>query len=112
MVAKEFAARERCDMLSHSLMDLIVVAACCVAFAAVVAATTRHMPPKGPPVELIARDLGTTSDNLQRAINRFFPPFRHGPPTEMQRQQVADALDVPLDELDSVMESYRPRRLR
>ena len=52
----------RRSRLRYGLMDLFVVAACGLTFAAVVG-PGMHAAPKGPPIALIARDLGTTPSN-------------------------------------------------
>ena len=80
----------RAGRLGYGLMDLFVVAACAITFAAVVG-PGMHPAPKGPPIALIARDLGTTPG---------------------QFQQVATILNVSVERLDTVMEKYRPDRLR
>ena len=91
-------------------MDVFVIAACSLTFAAVIGAG-RHGEPKGPPIELIAQDLGTTPEAFRQATHRLpRPPM--GPPTEAQKRQVAAVLDVSVEQLDSVMEKYRPDRLK
>jgi hypothetical protein len=92
-------------------MDALVIAACSLAFAAVVGAG-RDGGPKEPPIELIAQDLGTTPEALREAVERFLPRHPHTPPTAMQKWRAAAALDVTVEQLDSVMEKYRPDRLR
>jgi hypothetical protein len=77
--------------LRYGLMDLFVVTACGLTFAAVVG-PGMHAAPKGPPIALIARP--------------------YGPPTEAQKKQVATTLNVSVERLDTVMEKYRPDRLR
>ena len=97
--------------LGYGLTDLLVVAACSLAFVFVVTAA-RDPGPKGPPIDLIARDLGTTPEQFQKAADRFLPRAPQGPPTEAQKEQVAIALDVSVERLDRVMQKYRPDRLR
>jgi len=92
-------------------MDLFVVATCCLVFAAAVG-PVRHVDAKGPPIGQIARDLGTTPEQYQQAADRFLPHFPNGPPTEDQKKLFATTLDVTIERLDSVMEKYRPDRLR
>jgi hypothetical protein len=92
-------------------MDLFVVAACGLAFAAVVG-PGMHAAPKGPPIALIARDLGTTPEQFQQVADRFLPRCPLGPASETQKRQAAVALDVSVERLDTVMEKYRPDRLR
>ena len=99
----------------YGLMDLFVVLTCSLAFAIVIG-PGRHVATKGPPIGLIAQELGTTPEQLQRAEDKFFPPaffpsWRIGPPTEAQKRQVATTLNVSVERLDTVMEKYRPGRL-
>ncbi|MGZ3341306.1 MAG: hypothetical protein ACXU9B_16085, partial [Reyranella sp.] len=61
---------------------------------------------------LIAHDLGTTPEQFQQVANRFLPHRPHGPPTDAQKRQVATTLNVSVERLDTVMERYRPDRLR
>lgn len=96
--------------LRYGLMDLIVVAACCLAFAAVIVA--RHGEAKTPPIAQIAQDLGTTPEAFKLAADRFVPRAQIGPPTEAQKRQMAIALDITVEQLEAVMEKYRPDRLR
>jgi len=96
--------------LRYGLMDLLVVAACCLAFGAVIAA--RHGEAKTPPFDQIAQDLGTTPEAVKQAADRFVPRTQIGPPTDSQKRQMAIALDITVDQLDTVMEKYRPDRLR
>jgi hypothetical protein len=72
----------------------------------------RHGELKRPPIELIAQDLGTTPDAFREAAHRFLPRPPTGPPTEAQKRQVAAVLDISVEQLDSVMEKYRPDRLK
>jgi hypothetical protein len=97
--------------LGYGVMDLFVVTACGLTFAAVVG-PSMHAAPKGPPIALIARDLGTTPEQFQQVADRFMPRRPHGPPTEAQKKQVATTLNVSVERLDTVMEKYRPDRLR
>ena len=97
--------------LGYGLTDLLVVAACILTFAFVVT-VLRDPGPKRPPIDLIARDLGTTPEQFQKIADRFLPHPPSGPPTEAQKAQVAIALDVSVERLDRVMEKYRPDRLR
>ena len=53
-------------------MDLFVVTACAITFAAVVG-PGMHPAPKGPPIALIARDLGTTPGQFQQVADRYLP---------------------------------------
>lgn len=92
-------------------MDVVVVAACTFAFAAFIGSGL-HGEPKGPPIVKIAHDLGTTPEHFQQVADKFLPRHPMGPPTESQKKQVAMALDVSVERLDSVMEKYRPDRLR
>jgi hypothetical protein len=96
--------------LRYGLMDLLVVAACCLAFGAVIAA--RHGEAKTPPFDQIAQDLGTTPEAFKEAADRFVPRAQIGPPTEAQKRQMAIALDISVEQLETVMEKYRPDRLR
>ena len=103
--------RARGSRLAYGMMDLFVVAACGLTFAAVVG-PGMHAAPKGPPIALIARDLGTTPEQFQQVADRFLPRCPHGPPTEAQKRQVATTLNISVERLDTVMEKYRPDRLR
>ena len=96
--------------LRYGLMDLMVVTACCMAFGAVIAA--RHGEAKTPPFDQIAQDLGTTPEAVKQAADRFVPRSQIGPPTDTQKQQMAIALDITVEQLEAVMEKYRPDRLR
>jgi hypothetical protein len=107
-LASKHAPKRR---LGYGLMDLFVVAACSLTFAVVIGAGL-HGAPKGPPIGLIAQDLGTTPEHFQQIADKFLPRYPSGPPTEVQKRQVATALDVSVERLDSVMEKYRPDRLR
>jgi hypothetical protein len=103
--------RARGSRLAYGMMDLFVVAACGLTFAAVVG-PGMHAPPKGPPIALIARDLGTTPEQFQQVADRYLPRCPNGPPTEAQKRQVATMLNISVERLDTVMERYRPDRLR
>jgi len=100
----------RHSRLRYGLMDLLVVGACGLTFAAVVG-PGMHPAPKGPPIELIAQELGTTPEQFQQVADRFLPRRPHGPPTEAQKRQVATTLNISVERLDTVMEKYRPDRL-
>ena len=105
------STRARKRRLTYGLMDVFVIAACSLTFAAVIGAG-RHGEPKRAPIELIAQDLGTTPEAFRQAADRFLPRPSMGPPTEAQKKQVAAVLDVSVELLDSVMEKYRPDRLK
>jgi hypothetical protein len=92
-------------------MDLLVVAVCCAAFAVVIAAG-RHGEAKTPPFVEIAQDLGTTPEAFKQAADRVVPRHQIGPPTDAQKLQLAIALDISVEQLDTVMAKYRPDRLR
>ena len=96
--------------LAYGMMDLFVVAACGLTFAAVIG-PGMHAAPKGPPIALIARDLGTTPEQFRQAADRFLPPCPHGQPTEAQKEQLATTLNISVERLDTVIEKYRPDRL-
>ncbi len=97
--------------LGHRLTDMLVIAACSLTFVAV-ASPSRHEP-KGPPIGLIAQDLGTTPEHFRQVAGKIVPRRPSGPPpTEEQRKALAAALDVTVEQLDAVMEKYRPDRLR
>jgi hypothetical protein len=97
--------------LGYRLTDVLVVGACTLAFAAVIN-PNRHEP-KGPPIALIAQDLGTTPEAFRHAADRIGTHRQPGrPPSETQKQAFAAALDVSVEQLDMVMEKYRPDRLR
>jgi len=93
--------------LGYGLMDLFVVGACTLTFALAVGAS-RNATGDGPPLALVARELGTTPQQLKRAADSALAPMQIGPPTEAQKMRVATMLDVSLEQLDSVMEKYRP----
>lgn len=96
--------------LGYDLMDLLVIAACSVTFAVVVG--FKHIDPKGPPIGAIARELGTTPEQFRQAADRYLPHCPDGPPSEAQKKQVATTLNISVERLDTVMEKYRPDRLR
>ena len=97
--------------LGYRLTDVLVIAACSLTFVAVVS-PGRHEP-KGPPIGLIAQDLGTTPEHFRQAAEKYrAAPPPGPPPTEAQKKQLAAALDVSVEQLDSVMEKYRPDRLK
>src|SRR5271170_5449452 len=97
--------------LRYGLMDLLAVGACGLTFAAVVG-PGMHPAPKGPPIALIAQDLGATPEQFQQVADRFLPRCPNGPPTEAQKRQVATVLNISVERLDTVMGRYRPDRLR
>ena len=57
--------------LGYRLTDVLVVAACSLTFVAV-ASPSRHEP-KGPPIRLIAQDLGMTPEHFQQVAERIVP---------------------------------------
>lgn len=96
-----------------TLMDLFVILAASVAFFAAVAAHNAHGDRKGPPVDLIAQDLGITPEQFNAAANKVPPPPHGQPPTEAHKKRFATALNVSVEKLDMVMDKYRPpERLR
>jgi hypothetical protein len=97
--------------LGYGMTDMLVVVACSLAFAAVIG-PGRHIEPKGPPIALIAQDLGTTPEAFRQAAHQVMPSHPSGPPSATQKEQLATALDVSVERLDTVMEKYRPDRLR
>ncbi len=95
--------------LGYRLTDGLVIAACSLTFVAVVS-PSRHEP--SPPIGLIAQDLGTTPEHFQELAEKIVPRRPSGPPpTEAQRKELAAALYVSVEQLDTVMEKYRPLRL-
>ena len=96
--------------LRYGLTDLLVVAACSLVFV-VAMGPVRHIAAKGPPIAKIAQELGTTPEQFQQVADRYLPRCPAGPPTEAQKRQVATALNISVDRLDTVMEKYRPDRL-
>jgi hypothetical protein len=97
--------------LGYGLTDLLVIAACSLTFAAIVG-PVRHADPKGPPIAQIAQDLGTTPEAFRQATRGVMHRPPAGPPTDAQKELIAAALDVSVERLDTVMEKYRPDRLR
>jgi hypothetical protein len=97
--------------LGYRLTDALVIAACSLTFVAVVSPGQHE--PKGPPIGLIAKDLGTTPEHFQQVAEKIVPRRPAGPPpTEAQKRQLAAALDVSVEQLNTVMEKYRPDRLK
>jgi hypothetical protein len=97
--------------LGYRLTDALVIAACSLTFVVVVS-PSRHEP-KGPPIALIAHDLGMTPEHFQQIAEKIVPRRPAGPPpTEAQKKELAAALDVSVQQLDWVMEKYRPDRLK
>jgi hypothetical protein len=96
--------------LGFDRTDLLVVIGCTLAFVLVVAAGKQGAA-KHPPITLIAQDLGTTPEEFRRIVKRFIPHPRAAPPSEIQRRQIADELDVSVEQLDTVIEKHRPDRL-
>lgn len=101
-------ARGRNRQSGYGLMDLFVVGACTLTFALTVYAS-RNATGDGPPLALIAQELGTTPQQLKRAADSALTPIQIGPPTEAQKRQVATTLNVSVERLDAVMEKYRPK---
>ncbi|SEP09226.1 hypothetical protein SAMN02990966_03924 [Rhodospirillales bacterium URHD0017] len=96
--------------LGYRLTDMLVIAACSLTFIAVVS-SARHEP-RDPPIGLIAQDLGTTPEHFQEVAEKIVPHRPSGPPpTEAQKKELAAALYVSVEQLDTVMEKYRPLRL-
>jgi hypothetical protein len=97
--------------LGYKLADVLVIAACSLTFVAV--ASPSKQEPKGPPIGLIAQDLGTTPEHFQQIAEKIVPRRSPGaPPTEAQKKELAAALAVSVEQLDRVMEKYRPDRLK
>jgi hypothetical protein len=97
--------------LGYGWTDVLVIAACSLAFVAVVG--PNRLEPKGPPIALIAHDLGTTPEHLREVTEKIVPRRPSGPPpTEAQKKELAAALDVSVEQLDTVMAKYRPDRLK
>ena len=97
--------------IGYRLTDLLVIAACSLTFVAVVS-PWRHTP-NAPPISLIAQELGTTPEHFRQVAEKIVPRRPSGPPpTEEQKKELAAALDVSVEQLDTVMEKYRPDRLR
>lgn len=96
--------------LGYRLTDMLVIAACSLTFIAVVG-PGRHEPNE-PPIGLIAQDLGTTPEHFREIAEKIVPRRPSGPPpTEAQKKELAAALYVSVEQLDTVMERYRPVRL-
>ena len=97
--------------LGYRLTDMLVIAACSLTFVAVASSTRQES--GGMPIGLIAHDLGTTPEHFKQATEKIAPRRPEGPPpTEAQKKQLAAALDVSVEQLDKVMEKYRPDRLK
>ncbi|MFZ5781121.1 MAG: hypothetical protein ACOY4R_13080 [Pseudomonadota bacterium] len=90
----------------------MVISTCIMAFAIVVIAGKESSARRAPPIGLIAHELGTTPERLQRALDTSLPPAWLGPPSESQKRHVAAILDVSPRQLDEVMERYRRAGLR
>ena len=94
-------------------MDLFVVLAASATFLTALTVHNAHIDRKGPPVELIAQDLGITPEQFEAAAHKLPRPVPGHPPTEAQKKSLAMALNVSVEKLDSVMEKYRPpQRMR
>lgn len=104
------ATLPRARRLYAGLVDILVVGACALTFVAIVG-VGKGMGFREPPLALIAHELGTTPEKLRAAGQAFMPPPPL-PPSEQQRRSVAGALDISVEQLDSVMEKYRAIRLR
>ncbi len=97
--------------IGYRLTDLLVIAACSLTFVAVV--NPWRQTSSDPPIGLIAQELGTTPEHFRQVAERIVPRRPSGPPpTEAQKKELAAALDVSVEQLDTVMEKYRPDRLR
>ena len=90
------------------MMDLFVILAASASFLAAATARNTHGDRKGPPVDLIAQDLGITPEQFEAAAHKVPPPLRGQPPTEAEKKRFATALNVSVERLDTVMEKYRP----
>ncbi len=96
--------------LGYRLTDVLVIAACSLTFMAIV--SPGRYEPKSPPIGLIAQDLGTTPEHFQEVAERIVPRRPSGPPpTEAQKKELAAALYVSVEQLETVMEKYRPVRV-
>jgi hypothetical protein len=94
-------------------MDLVVVLAASFTFLTALTVHNAHGGRKSAPVELIAQDLGVTPEQFVAAANKVPPPFHGQPPTEAHKKQLATALNVSVERLDTVMEKYAlPQRVR
>lgn len=108
LAAPSRARRVHAGRMGVGVVDALVIGACVLAFVTVVGfGKTFNMKP--PPFALIASELGTTPDRLKEVSEAILPPPPVRP-TEMQRRQVALALNVSLEQLDAVMDKYRPIR--
>ena len=97
--------------IGYRLTDLLVIAACSLTFVAVV--NPWRQTPNRPSIGLIAQELGTTPEHFRQVAEKIVPRRPSGPPpTEAQKKELAAALDVSVEQLDTVMEKYRPDRLR
>jgi hypothetical protein len=84
--------------LGHGWTDLLVIAACTAAFVAVVG--PNRLEPKGPPIALIAQDLGTTPEAFRHTADGVGTHRQPGhPPGEGQKQALAAALDMSVEPL-------------
>lgn len=104
------ATLPRARRLYAGLVDILVVGTCALTFVGIVG-VGKGVGFREPPLALIAAELGTTPDKLRAAGQAFMPPPPF-PPTEQQRRSIATALDVSLEQLDSVMDKYRAIRQR
>jgi|GEM_PF-1954554 len=104
----DLVAPSRTRRVHAGLVDALVVGVCALAFVAVVG-FGKSFHAKEPPFALIASELGTTPDRLREVSEAILPPLPVRP-TETQRRQVALALNVSLEQLDAVMDRYRPIR--
>ena len=94
-------------------MDLFVILATSITFLAAFTTHNVHGDRQGPPIDLIAQDLGITPQQFEAARNLVPRPPHGQPPTEAHKRQFATALNVSVERLDAVMEKYRPpERLR
>jgi hypothetical protein len=91
--------------------DILVISTCVMTFAIVVVAGKQGYA-RRTPVTLIANELGTTPEQLQRALDTSLPPVWLGPPNENHKRRVAATLDVAPERLDEVLEKYRREGLR
>ena len=93
--------------LGYRLTDALVIAACSLAFIAVI--SPGRYEPKNPP---IAPDLGTTPEHFRQVPEKIAPRHLSGPPPTDAEEELAAALYVSVEQLDTVMEKYRPLRLK
>src|SRR5687768_5025159 len=83
--------------LGYRLTDALVIAACSLTFVAVVSPSRYE--PKGPPIGLIAQDLGMTPEHFREVAEKILPRRPSGPPpTETQKKELAAALDVSVEQ--------------